>query len=264
MPPATTSGQALQNLSSYTNSMQSPQQAFDQANAQYNIPQQNQQVQGLRQSVQNTQNLLSQIAPSVMGRTANSLVDNAQATRMIANEQAPLNATLSKENTDYANANQDYQNSLSEASQLANAELAGQSQKQSYLQGIYNDLYTQEQNAAQLAAEKQAIAASGSSGANPTFGNQGVSATGDSTGGPTVYSQFGADLQKYLPSDYATKYLPGYTERTLIPLLERTYPEFNQQQITNAVYGYRKQYETPTPTKSAQNVNAWLNFLTGK
>jgi hypothetical protein len=240
--------------------MQSPQQAFDQANAQYNIPQQNQQVQGLRQSVQNTQNLLSQIAPSVMGRTANSLVDNAQATRMIANEQAPLNATLSKENTDYANANQDYQNSLSEASQLANAELTGQSQKQSYLQGIYNDFYTQEQNAAQLAAEKYAADASAraSTASQPDFSSL-VSALGggSTSGGMGAPSPFAKgtninDAIAQMFKGYNPQTDQMYTEKQVLPSIldlfklnntgNRNLPSEADalNTVKNLVYTYRK------------------------
>lgn len=160
MPPAANSQQAMSNLQNYTNSMQSPDQIVNSANQQFGVQGQQQNLSGLRQSIENTTNLLNNVAPSVMGRTANSLVTSAQANRQIANEQAPLNTQFNKEQTDYSNANSDYQNSLAQAEQLANAKLTGQTQQQSYLQGIYNDLYTQEQNAAQLAAEKYAADAS--------------------------------------------------------------------------------------------------------
>lgn len=188
MPPATTSGQAQQNLQSFGNSMQSPDQAVNAANTQFGVQQKQQQVQDLRQTLQNTEGLLNKVAPSVMGRTANSLVTDAQANRQIQNEQAPLNTQLNQENQQYSNANQDYTGALTQAQNMANATLTGQQDKLSYLQGVYNDLYTQEQNAAQLAAEKYAAdrAASGSGGASPSFGNLGATGAGGAGGGGSM------------------------------------------------------------------------------
>lgn len=177
MPPATTSGQAQQNLQGYANSMLSPQQAMDKANSQYGVSAAQQQVQGLRGAIQSTTNLLNNVAPSVMGRTANSLVTSAQANRQISNEQAPISAQLNQENQQYQGANQDYQSSLAQAQNAANATLTGQQNKLSYLQNIYNDLYTKEQNAAQLQAQRDAMAQqaaaarAASAAASPSFGN---------------------------------------------------------------------------------------------
>ncbi len=168
--PAQNSQQALGNLQQFTQGMQSPQAAMGAANNQFDITGQQQQVQGLRTAVQNTNQLLNQVAPSVMGRTANSLVTQAQANAQIQNQEAPLNAQLNTENQAYGNANQDYQSSLAQAANMGNATLTGQNQEQSYLQGIYNDLYTQENNAAQLASNERvantnAAASRSSSGA---------------------------------------------------------------------------------------------------
>ncbi len=101
-----------------------------------------------------------------MGRTQNSLVTSAQANRQIQNEQAPLNTQLNKENQDYSNANQDYQSALSQSQNAANANLGFQNQHQSYLQGIYNDLYTQENNASQAAEAKREFDTSQAAAAN--------------------------------------------------------------------------------------------------
>ncbi len=190
MPPATAqnSQQAQQNLQSFTQGMKSPSDVMNAANTQYGVGQAQQTVQGLRTSLQNTNNLLQQVAPGVMGRTQNSLVTDAQANRQIQNEQAPIQTNLQNLGQQYGNASQDYQSALGQASTLANAELGQQNQQESYLQGIYNDLYTQEQNAAQLAEQRREAnlsASSSSGGASPSFGGAGA-AGGAGGGGGTA------------------------------------------------------------------------------
>jgi len=155
MPPATTSQAAMQNLQGFQSNMKSPDQALQDAQTASGVPQAQQQVSGLRSAIQNSTSLLSQVAPSVMGRTANSLVTSAQADRQIGNEQAPINEQLNKEQTDYTNANQDYTNAEAQAQAKANALIGGQQNQLSYLQNVYNDLYTQEQNSAQQAEARR-------------------------------------------------------------------------------------------------------------
>lgn len=169
MQPATNSAQALQNLQSFTGGEQTPQDVISGANKSMGVDQAYQTVQGLRGAINQTTNLLNQVAPSVMGRTQNSLVTSAQADKQIGNEQAPIQTNLNQDATQYNQANSDYSNLSQRADTLANAQLTGQQNQQSYLQGIYQDLYTQEQNAAQQAEAKrefdasQALAAKNSS-----------------------------------------------------------------------------------------------------
>lgn len=153
--PAQNSAQALQNLQSYAGSTKSPEQDLQQQQQNLGVTAAQQTVTGLRGAIQNTTNLLSQVAPSVMGRTANSLVTSAQADQQINNEQAPLNTQLNTENQNYTNANSDYTNLQQQAEDLANADQTGQQNQESYLQNIYNNLYTQEQNTAQQAEAKR-------------------------------------------------------------------------------------------------------------
>ncbi len=193
MAPAQNSQQAQQNLQGFTSHMQTPDQAAAAANNQFNVQGQQQQVQGLRTALQNTTSLLNNVAPSVMGRTANSLVTSAQATRQIAGEQAPIQQNLATDSQAYGNAQSDYQNALGQAESLANANLGYQDKQQSYLQGIYNDLYTKESQANALAEQKReadmAARNSGSGGANPSFatgtkgGSGGLAASHNPAGG---------------------------------------------------------------------------------
>jgi hypothetical protein len=113
-------------------------------------------VGGLRSAITNTTRLLNQVAPSVMGRTANSLVTSAQANRQIANEQQPIAQNLSQQTQDYGNAQSDYEKALQEATTGANMEYGDQQNKLSYMQNLYNTLYQREENARQAAAQEAA------------------------------------------------------------------------------------------------------------
>lgn len=181
-PPATTSAQALANLQSFQSSEQSPDQILTGQEQQLGIPQAQQQVQGLRGAIQNTTNLLGQVAPSVYGRTQNSLETNAQATRQIGNEEAPISATLDKQNTDYGNQESDLQTLLSRAGTLAGLKAQGQSGQEALLQSIYGDLYGQESDAAKLAeqAREANLSASSSGGGGISLGGLGLGSGGTS------------------------------------------------------------------------------------
>lgn len=152
-PTATTSSQALQNLQSFQSGEQSPDQILSSQEQSLGVPQAQQQVSGLRQAIQNTTNLLNNVAPSVYGRTQNSLETNAQANANIANEQAPISTKLSQQNTDYSNQESDLQNLLSQSGTLAGLKAQGQSGQEALLQGIYQDLYGQESDSAKLAEQ---------------------------------------------------------------------------------------------------------------
>lgn len=181
--PATTSGQAMQNLQQFQSGMQTPEAQLQQAQQNLGVTAAQQQVQGLQGAIQNTTQLLGQVAPSVMGRTQNSLVTSAQANNQIGQEQAPIQANLDKDTTAYDTANTNYANLEQQAEDVANADQTSQQNQDSYLQNIYNDLYTQEQNASQQAeAEREfnvnaANSSSGTAGLTPTLGSPTDTAT---------------------------------------------------------------------------------------
>lgn len=199
-----TSAEALQNLQNYQASMKNPTALIGDANAALGVGAAQQQVQGLRGAITNTTHLLDQVAPGVMGRTQNSLVTSAQANRQIQNEQAPISSTLSKQNTDYANANADYSDLEKQAEARANAELQAQQQQVSYLQSLYGNIYQQEKDAADRAAQDRAFAESqrqfnaqmaasaaaraGSAGASPSFGGGGGASAPAAAAAPDYFS----------------------------------------------------------------------------
>lgn len=172
MPPAT-SAAAFQQLQSATQNAQNPTQFLQQANQQYGVDQAQSTVTGLRSAINNTTNLLNNVAPSVQGRTANSLVTSAQADKQVANESAPIQSSLSTEGNQYNQANSDYADLEGKAQNEANAEIQGQNDQLSRLQNIYSDLYTSEQNTAQQQeAEREfnaQLAASNAASANQGF-----------------------------------------------------------------------------------------------
>ncbi len=158
MQPAN-SGQALQQLQTAQSTVQDPNAILQSQNQALGVNAAQQTVGGLRGAIDNTTKLLNQVAPSVMGRTANSLVTNAQATRQIGNEEAPISKTLSDESGKYNEANTDLDRKTAAAQQASEGIYKGQQDKLSYLQNIYNTLYGQEkdtqarQDAAAAAAE---------------------------------------------------------------------------------------------------------------
>lgn len=184
--PATTSAQALQNLQSYQSTEKSPTDLLNSQEQSLGVPQAQQQVSGLRSAIQNTTNLLNQVAPSVYGGTQNSLVTDAQATQQIGNREAPINSQLNNENTQYSNAESDANNALSQASTLAQLEQQGQTGQEGYLQNIYSDLSAseQQQQANQLAQQKlaeqqrEANLSAGSSGVGSPTLNTGLGTAG--------------------------------------------------------------------------------------
>lgn len=106
-------------------------------------------VTGLRGAINNSTKLLSQVAPSVMGRTQDSLVTNAQAGRIIQNEQAPIAQNLTTQGTQYNQANEDLGRLEGQAGEQAQAYERGQNDRISYAQNLYNTLYQREQDAQQ-------------------------------------------------------------------------------------------------------------------
>lgn len=171
MQPAT-SAAALGQLQTQESQAQDPNAILQAQNNSLGVGTAQQTVQGLQGAINNTTKLLQQVAPSVMGRTQNSLVTDAQATKQVENEQAPLNTQLGTDTTQYNQAGTNLQNLENQAQTAATGIYQGQQDKISYDQNLYNTLYQQEQNASQQAeaerefnvdeAEKQSEAAASS------------------------------------------------------------------------------------------------------
>ncbi|CAB4132555.1 hypothetical protein UFOVP253_34 [uncultured Caudovirales phage] len=150
-----TSQAALGQLQGIQAQSQDPNTILNNQRQQLGVDNAQQTVTGLRGAINNTTKLLQQVAPSVMGRTGSSLVTNAQASRQIGNEQAPLNQTLSNQGSQLSDANQNLSTLDTKAQQAATGIYQGQQDKLSYAQNLYNTLYQKEKD---TAAQQQAAA----------------------------------------------------------------------------------------------------------
>lgn len=150
----TNSAQALSQLQSTQSGAQSAADILNNQKNQFGVQGAQDTVSGLRGAITNTTKLLNQVAPSVMGRTGQSLVTSAQANRQIQNEQQPLAQNLSQQSQEYNTANEDYNKALQNASQAADSQYQDQQNKLSYAQNLYNTLFSREQSAKEAAAQK--------------------------------------------------------------------------------------------------------------
>lgn len=150
MQPAN-SQEALAQLQQTQQSSQNPNDILANQRQQLGVQGAEDTVTGLRGAINNTTKLLKQVAPSVMGRTGSSLVTNAQATKQISNEQAPISANLAEQGTNYGQANEDLGRLQDRAKEAASGIYTGQQDKLSYAQNLYNILYKKEQDASAAA-----------------------------------------------------------------------------------------------------------------
>lgn len=215
----TSSAAALSQLQKAQSTAQNPNQILTNENQALGVNSAQQTVTGLQGAINSTTKLLQQVAPSVMGRTANSLVTNAQASKQIDNEQAPISANLSTENTNYNSANQNLNTLQGQAQTAATGIYQGQQDKETYLQNLYNTLYGREQDAA-----KAKTAAAAASEAKREFNVQEAQAAAKTSASSSaaaaktpskteVASQITAGLKKVTggdgfvsPQDYAKAY----------------------------------------------------------
>jgi len=251
----TSSQQALSQLQANQATAKDPSTLLKEQNAALGVDAAGNTVKGLRTSIDNTTKLLEQVAPSVMGRTANSLVTNAQATRQIGNEQAPISANLTRLGTQYGNATTDYNQLASQAAQNANLAYTGQQSNQSYLQNLYDTMYAQEQGAAvaerqklldaeeirQFNVEQSRLSDTGNTGNTGLDLSSIVSMLGGEIA-PTAPKTTGEALSRIF-NGYNPKTDIGFTEKVAIPELAKYLGGINQKNLTLAaglIYKYRK------------------------
>lgn len=146
-PNAESSQQALSQLQQAQSQAQNPNDILANQRQQLGVNGAQETVTGLRGAINNTTKLLKQVAPSVMGRTGNSLVTNAQSGRIIQNEQAPIAQNLTDQGTQYTQASEDLGRLEDQAGKAASGLYQGQQDKLSYAQNLYNTLYQKERDA---------------------------------------------------------------------------------------------------------------------
>lgn len=241
-------GQALSQVQQAQSTAMNPNQYLSQANQSLGVNAAQDTVNGLQGAINSSTKLLQQVAPSVMGRTANSLVNSAQASKQIQNEQAPITQTLGNQTTAYNQADQQLGQLQTKAQQQATGAYQGQQDKISYLQNIYNTLYQQQKD-----QQAQANAESAKQEQIREFNAQNDLAKQAAARASAASSNQGYDLSSLLgganaqPSQQSVSslfngYNPSsdkfYTENVVIPTLKSQ--GMSAADASKAAYDYRK------------------------
>lgn len=147
-----------QQLQQYDQKKVTSADALNEALKQYGVPEIRNTVAGLRTTLANTQNAYNSVDPSVTGRTQGSLVTEAQRTKQVANERAPIAGQLSDQSHALSQNTQDLNDALGQANTLATNKVNDYNSGRAALQDQYNTTYKREQDAAAAEAQRQATA----------------------------------------------------------------------------------------------------------
>jgi len=220
---ANTSQEALQQIQSFDSSRANPTDVLNQSNQQFGVDQSRQRLVGLRGAIMGTENLLKSVDPSVTGRTSNSLVTEAQRSKMVQNERAPIADQYSEQQGALQNENANYNDLQGQAAKDAQLRLTADDTKRNSLQSLYDTLYRREQDALAAEAARKAAASGGSYGLGSYLGGSSSSAAaaGGKGGNNTdpvqqdayndVKNRMGSMSEAQLISDYlATAKSAGY------------------------------------------------------
>lgn len=206
------SQQALAQLQGIQKTVKDPNTILSQQRQQLGVNAAQDTATGLRGAIDNTTKLLKQVAPSVMGRTGNSLVTSAQANRIIQNEQAPISQNLTEQGTKYNQAQEDLNTLQQRAQEAASGIYQGQQDKLSYLQNLYNTLYQREtdRQAAKVAEQNRQeqireFNAQLAESRRKSSGGGGISLGGFGTPTPTAKTNKTNPTQQQAYNDVATR-----------------------------------------------------------
>ena len=140
---------AQQNLQNFQASQKSASDFYNQAQQQYNIPGLTQDVNNARQAVSNTQSLINNLPGAVNQQVRGQMVGEGQRQGLLGNQMAPLQAQYNTQNNAYGNAQGLYQTNLQQAMNQANMGYQGQLQQYSQLNDIYKNAMAQQEQQAQ-------------------------------------------------------------------------------------------------------------------
>lgn len=150
-----TSQDAFNELQTFQKSRRKSQDVLRESENRLGLPTATQRQAGLRAAITNTENLIRSVEPSVAGRTSGSLVNEAQKTRLIGLERAPLDESFREQSRAFegesANINELKRQALTDA-QLAIAE---DDTRQNTLKGLYEALYQREQEERAFAEQQR-------------------------------------------------------------------------------------------------------------
>jgi len=125
-------------MQDYSASMQNPLDLYNKATTDLGVNDVRNNVNTLRNSVLNTENLLNGVDASVTGRTQGSLVTEAQRQRLVNLERQPIAQQFSKLQGAYQNEDASLRDLMGRASEQANLGYQGQQQKYNSLKDLYS------------------------------------------------------------------------------------------------------------------------------
>lgn len=182
-----------QQLSDYDKNKVTSTDALNSALTQYGVPEIRNTVSGLRTTLANTQNAYNAVDPSVTGRTQGSLVTEAQRSRQVANERAPIAGQISDQSKALGQNQQDLTDALGQAQTQATNKVNDYNAGRAALESQYTNAYTREQAASDLAEkqrESNLAAQNATDVAHITYGNNGGAPnTPAAPSAPQVFSQ---------------------------------------------------------------------------
>lgn len=152
------SGDAFNEYKAYQGGRRKTNDILAESQQRLGLPSAQQRQTGLRTAISNTENLIRSVPDSVAGRTGGSMVTEAQRSRLVGQERAPLDDAFREQSRAYegetANLNEIQRQAMQEA-QLKNSEYDAEEGR---LKGIYDTLYGREQDAIAKAERDRAFA----------------------------------------------------------------------------------------------------------
>lgn len=156
MPP--NSQAALDELRAFQGARRKSQDILKDSEVRLGVPKAAERKAGLRTAITNTENLIRAVEPSVSGRTGGSLVTEAQKSRLIGLERAPLDEAFREQSRAYEGESALEQELRARALQESQLQLAEDDRREQALSGIYGTLYQREQDAIAKAERDRAAA----------------------------------------------------------------------------------------------------------
>jgi hypothetical protein len=154
MDSATLAGQ----IADYDKNRVTSTDALNSALSTYGVPELRKSVKDWRTTLTNTKGALNAVDPSVTGRTSQSLVTEAQRSKMVNNERAPIAQQLTDQNDAYGLANGDLKDAMDQATVEATNKVNDWNTGRANLASQYDLVHGRETEQAKAKADAEAEA----------------------------------------------------------------------------------------------------------
>jgi hypothetical protein len=184
------SGTIAAQIANYDKTPVTSVDALNSALGTYGVPEIRSRVSGLRTTLQNTENSLNAVDPSVTGRTSGSLVTEAQREKQVTNERAPIAQQYGQQQQALTGESANLADATSNAEKIASAKVSDYNTGRASLVNRYDTQYKREQdqiaNDRAAAAAKAAAAGSGGIDYGSLFGGGGAAGGTPAAGNPAT------------------------------------------------------------------------------